>query len=336
MDFWLFWICFLFYININFEFDKFCFIKDYLCKHIWITGWCLVRQRNIQRLGPMDLKIYTQKKTRYFWQLTKSIDFRQNDLCDFFHWTSSSGKFLYSRIKDDWPFAARMNSWWSSWSSWRPTWRRQAGNLSLKAGILTSVGDPWHFVADPDPDSDPYLWLMDPDPVPDPDPTPDPAPSFIDFKNAKKKISHFFLITCHQVHHLQSKKFNFLLKFCVKMLFCRHSLSPLNTCVRKGTDPDPHLWQMVPDPDPGGPKTCGSCGSGYTTLILTSILGNGQTCGSGSRPAWIRIILSDPNPTSNVPVRYIIYILRYRYVMTVLLSNYIVITIFLSNFYPLE
>ncbi len=29
--------------------------------------------------------------------------------------------------------------------------------------------------------------------------------------------------------------------------------------MRKGKDPDPYLWLM--DPDPGGPKTCGSRGS---------------------------------------------------------------------------
>ncbi len=56
------------------------------------------------------------------------------------------------------------------------------------------------------------------------------------------------------------KKLNFLLTFCVKILFCRHYFSPLNTSMRKGKDPepdpDPYLWLM--DPDPGGPKTCGS------------------------------------------------------------------------------
>ncbi len=68
---------------------------------------------------------------------------------------------------------------------------------------------------------------MDPDPALDPD--PDPTSFFIDFKYVK------------QAHHLQSKKFNFLLKFCVKILFCRHYFSPLNTSMRKG---------KVPQPDP--------------------------------------------------------------------------------------
>ncbi len=45
-----------------------------------------------------------------------------------------------------------------------------------------------------------------------------------------------------------------------------HYFSPLNAFMRKGKDPDPdpHLWLM--DPDLGGPKACGSCGSGSLTL----------------------------------------------------------------------
>jgi hypothetical protein len=83
---------------------------------------------------------------------------------------------------------------------------------------------------------------------PDPDPTPDLTPFFIEFHDAKKNIfvSYFFLITCPQAHHLQSKKFNFCLKFCVTILFGRHCFSPLNTFMRKGKDPEP---------DPGGRKT---------------------------------------------------------------------------------
>ncbi len=63
---------------------------------------------------------------------------------------------------------------------------------------------------------DPYLWLMDPDP------TPDPNPFFIDFKDAKKKFPYFFLITFPLVIIFSLKKINFLRKFCVKTLFCRH------------------------------------------------------------------------------------------------------------------
>jgi hypothetical protein len=55
-----------------------------------------------------------------------------------------------------------------------------------------------------------------------------------------------------------------LLKFSVKILFFKIYFSPLNTFMRKGKDPDPYLSPM--DPDPGGPKTCGSCESGSPTL----------------------------------------------------------------------
>jgi hypothetical protein len=66
------------------------------------------------------------------------------------------------------------------------------------------------------------------------------TPFFFDFKNAKKYLfSYFFRITCPEALHHQSKKLNFLLKFCVKILFCRHFFSPLNTFMRKGKDPDP-------------------------------------------------------------------------------------------------
>jgi hypothetical protein len=49
----------------------------------------------------------------------------------------------------------------------------------------------------------------------------------------QKKILSYFFITYPQAHHLQSKKFICLLKFCVKILFCRHYFSPLNTFKRK-------------------------------------------------------------------------------------------------------
>ncbi len=61
---------------------------------------------------------------------------------------------------------------------------------------------------------------MDQDPAPDP--TPDLTTFFIDFKDAKKTIFFllfFFLITCPQSHHLQTKKLNFFLKFLLKFYF---------------------------------------------------------------------------------------------------------------------
>jgi hypothetical protein len=75
---------------------------------------------------------------------------------------------------------------------------------------------------------------MDPDPAPD----PDPIPFFADFKDAKN--FPFFLLTYPQAHYLQSKKFIFLLKFCVQIyLFCKLYISLLNTFMRKRKDPDP-------------------------------------------------------------------------------------------------
>ncbi len=58
------------------------------------------------------------------------------------------------------------------------------------------------------------------------------------FEGCTKKYN--FLIICPQQHHLQTEIFNFLLKFSVEILFCRHFFSPLNnTFMRKGKDPDP-------------------------------------------------------------------------------------------------
>jgi hypothetical protein len=92
------------------------------------------------------------------------------------------------------------------------------------------------------------------------------------FKDAKKIFFYIvFLITCHRHIIIFSIKFQFLLKFCVKILFSIHYFSSLNLFMRKGKDPDPYRWLM--DPDPGGPKTCGSCesGSGSPTLFTTPV-----------------------------------------------------------------
>ncbi len=75
----------------------------------------------------------------------------------------------------------------------RETAGSKSESLLIKCGTETkvwiSVGDPWHFDADPDP----HLWLKDLDP------TPDPTPFFSDFKD-----SIFFLIFYSQAHYLQS------------------------------------------------------------------------------------------------------------------------------------
>ncbi len=68
---------------------------------------------------------------------------------------------------------------------------------------------------------------------------------------------------------------NFLLKFCIKILWCRHYFSPLNTFMRKGKDPDPdpYIWLMDLEPDPGGLKTCGYCRYGFGFRIWISNTG---------------------------------------------------------------
>ncbi len=76
------------------------------------------------------------------------------------------------------------------------------------------------------------------------------------------------------------KKLIFLLKlkFCLQAVFI-----PLNTCIRKGKDPepDPYLWLV--DPDPGGPKTCGSSGS--PTLAKTRWKSRSDLVADGGRAA---------------------------------------------------
>ncbi len=92
--------------------------------------------------------------------------------------------------------------------------------------------------------------------------------------------NNFLLITCPQALHLQSKKLNCLVKFCVKILFCWYYFSLLHTFMRKkmDPDPDPYVWLMDPDTDPGGPKTCGSCGSGSPTLHISKCPVEAASC----------------------------------------------------------
>jgi hypothetical protein len=94
---------------------------------------------------------------------------------------------------------------------------------------------------------------MDTDPAPEPGPTPYPTPFFIDFKNVKKKFNIFFLLLT-QRYIILSLKNNFFFNFVLKFYLAKHYSSPLKTFMRKGKDPEP---------DPGGPKICVSCGSEY-------------------------------------------------------------------------
>ncbi len=80
------------FVITNFKFDKHCFVKDYLWKHICIIAWCPVRQRNLQA-SPYGFKnLYPSKKPRLW--LDSWLDFRQHYLCDFhtcsMSWSPSS------------------------------------------------------------------------------------------------------------------------------------------------------------------------------------------------------------------------------------------------------
>jgi hypothetical protein len=76
--------------------------------------------------------------------------------------------------------------------------------------------------------------------------TPDPTPFFSEFKDAKK-----FSFYLHAGTFSSVLKLYFLLKFCVKILFCKHYF-------RKGRDPEPDSYpylrileaQKPADPDP--------------------------------------------------------------------------------------
>jgi hypothetical protein len=72
------------------KFYKHCFIKEDFRKNLCIIRWCLVGQRNpwarpygLKNLNP------SKKPSTVTRQLTKSLEFRQNYLCDF-HLRSSS------------------------------------------------------------------------------------------------------------------------------------------------------------------------------------------------------------------------------------------------------
>ncbi len=109
---------------------------------------------------------------------------------------------------------------WQSISYWSRIRRKQNPHNFQKE--KTSVGDLWHFGAEPD------LWLTG-------------------------RIRLLSSVTSRmQAHYLQSLTYCFKEKFCVKILFCKHYFSLLNTFMRKKKDPDPYLW--LTDPYPGGTK----------------------------------------------------------------------------------
>ncbi len=85
----------------------------------------------------------------------------------------------------------------------------------------------------------PHLWLMDPDL------SPTPFSQWLQGCKTKSFFLKFFSYNLPTGTLSSVLKFFFLLlKFCVKILFCKHYFSPLNTFMRKGKDPDPdsYLW----------------------------------------------------------------------------------------------
>ncbi len=93
----------------------------------------------------------------------------------------------------------------------------------------------------------------------------------------------FFFLQLTRIFSLKSEKFNFLLKFCVKILFCKHYCCPLNNFIgkEKGSGSG-----RPPDPDPQhrrtpclttnydkGPITCiGFHQSGYGAEWISSVV----------------------------------------------------------------
>jgi hypothetical protein len=70
----------------------------------------------------------------------------------------------------------------------------------------------------------------------------------------KKLLFHiFFLQLANRYIIFSLKNLIFCKNFIFRPYFCL-----LNTSMRKGKDPEPDPYLMDSDPDPGGPKTCGS------------------------------------------------------------------------------
>ncbi len=95
------------------------------------------------------------------------------------------------------------------------SWMSSGDHLKLTIAVWNAVfWNPWHFGAN----LYPHLWLMDPDP------TLDPTSFFSDFKDANKLMffSIFFSYNLPAGTLSSVLKFKFLLKFSVKILFCKH------------------------------------------------------------------------------------------------------------------
>ncbi len=106
-----------------------------------------------------------------------------------------------------------------------------------KSLLATSVEDPWNFGADPHPrihTSDYWIWI------------------WFQHNRIQIRIRLLSSVTLRMQKILLLAIFSynlpagtlssvlkilFLLKFCVKLLFCKHYFSPFNSLMRKGKDP---------------------------------------------------------------------------------------------------
>jgi hypothetical protein len=84
---------------------------------------------------------------------------------------------------------------------------------------------------------------------------PDPTPFFSDFKDAKCFFLHFISYNLvPTTYYLLSQKLNFWLKFCVKILFCKHYFSLHNTFMREGSGAGFGSVPLTNGSGPGRPK----------------------------------------------------------------------------------
>ncbi len=88
--------------------------------------------KEIHRLGPTDLKIYTlaKKLATVTRQLTKSIDFRQIYLCDFHLWAVAASRSFCWRMINLWTYDKEANCFFSG--SCSPTLLRVLETNDLK------------------------------------------------------------------------------------------------------------------------------------------------------------------------------------------------------------
>ncbi len=88
MEFWMFWMCFinvLFNVINNLKFTN-AVLSKMTCRNIYVSWDGALCAKEMHRLGPMGLKIYSLERNPWLWLNSwqkKSQDFRQNYLCEF-------------------------------------------------------------------------------------------------------------------------------------------------------------------------------------------------------------------------------------------------------------